>query len=143
MAIASDGTAWISNGGGIEGHFQSSVAKFALVEDSKHGKFVIQRQFIVPVGKALKGIALDSLGNAWVASQGDSMVWGIRPDSSKIGGFNGGGIDSPWGITVDGEDNMWVANFGPLEVGSNFTPGRLAKALRRQSCDTTRGKKGG
>src|SRR5262249_21149684 len=33
---------------------------------------------------------------------------------------------TPWGVTVDGEDNIWVANFGPLELTSNFT-GRLTK----------------
>ncbi|MGC2625545.1 MAG: hypothetical protein WA269_01810, partial [Candidatus Udaeobacter sp.] len=34
---------------------------------------------------------------------------------------------SPWDVTVDGEDNLWVANFGPLQSGSNFTDGRLTK----------------
>jgi hypothetical protein len=137
VAIAADGTAWVSNGGGIAGHFQSSVAKFALV----NGK--IKRQFLVPVGNALKGIALDSLGNAWVASQGDSKVWGIRADSSKIGGFDGGGIDHPWGVTVDGEDNLWVVNFGPLQLGSNFTPGRISKLYGDNPATRPVGKKVG
>lgn len=26
--------------------------------------------------------------------------------------FTGGGLTIPWGITVDGNDNVWVANFG-------------------------------
>jgi hypothetical protein len=116
---------------------ESMGAKFALVD----GK--IERQFIVPVGNALKGIALDSLGNAWVASQGDSKVWGIRPDSSKIGGFNGGGTDSPWGVTADGEDNLWLVNFGPLKPGSNFTPGRLAKLCGDNPATRPKGKKVG
>ena len=38
-----------------------------------------------------------------------------------LGGFQGGGIDGPWGITLDGDDNLWVANFGPIEPGTIFT----------------------
>ena len=80
--------------------------KFALVK----GK--LRRQFIRFVGKALKGMSLDSQGNAWVASQGDSTVYGFQPNGTEIGGFTGRGIDGPWSVTVDGEDNLWVANFG-------------------------------
>ena len=49
-------------------------------------------------------------------------VW---PDGASIGSFNGGGIKQH-PVTVDGEDNIWVANFGPLELTSDFT-GRLTK----------------
>ena len=38
----------------------------------------------------------------------------------------GGGICAPWDTVIDGEDNVWVANFGPLQQGTNFT-GRLTK----------------
>lgn len=27
------------------------------------------------------------------------------------------------GLAIDGEDNVWVSNFGPLQPGSNFTSG--------------------
>jgi len=123
VAVAADGSGWVVNGGGFKGRHPGSVAKFALV----NGK--LQRQFIRFIGKALKGMALDSQGNAWITSQGDSTLYGIRPDGTVIGGFNGGGIDGPWGVTVDGEDNLWVENFGPLQLGSNFTNGRLTKLL--------------
>ena len=29
----------------------------------------------------------------------------------------GGGLRAPWGITVDGDDNVWVANFDGQRVG--------------------------
>jgi len=64
-------------------------------------------------GDMLKAIEFDSQGNAWFASQGDDQVYAFRSNGNKIGAFNGGGIDGPWGLTVDGEDNIWVANFGP------------------------------
>jgi len=35
-------------------------------------------------------------------------------------------MDHPWGTAIDGEDKVWVANFGPLQLGNNFR-GRLTK----------------
>jgi hypothetical protein len=120
LRLAADGTAWVTNGGGFDGTYPSSVAKYALVNE------VLQQQFLHFVGKAIKAVALDSVGNAWVASQGDNLIYLFAPDGTEVGNFSGGGIDGPWGITVDGEDNIWVGNFGSLKLGSNFT-GRLTK----------------
>lgn len=124
IAIAADGTAWVSNGGGFNGRYPSSVAKYKLSNGT------LTQQFIDFLGNAVKGISLDSKGNAWVASQNDNKIYGIRPDGTVIGGFGGleqGGINGPWDVTVDGDDNIWVTNFGPLRVLSNFTEGRLSK----------------
>ena len=121
LAIASDRTVWVSNSGGLpSGDFPRSVANYALVNG------VLKQQFLRFLGQQLRGLSVDSHGNAWVASQGDSMVYAIRPDGMEIGHFSGGGMDSPWDTAIDGEDNVWVANFGPLEPPSNFT-GRLTK----------------
>ena len=118
IALAADGSAWVSNGLGVP---PASVAKYALVNGA------LQQQFRHFMGDQLRGMSLDSHGNAWVASQGDNFVYALRPaDGTEIGHFNGGGVDGPWGVTVDGEDNVWVANFGPLESGPPFT-GRLSK----------------
>ncbi|MBS1176850.1 MAG: uncharacterized protein H6R06_1262 [Proteobacteria bacterium] len=125
IAIAPDGSAWVSNSGGLAGAYPSSVARFSFVEGRLH------RHFLRRVGKGLKGLGVDSRGNAWVASLGDSKVYALRPDGSLIGGFSGGGIDGPWDVTVDGDDNLWVANFGPLQprgdFPNNFANGRLSK----------------
>jgi hypothetical protein len=121
VAVAADGTAWVSNTGGLPfGDHPRSVAKYALVNG------VLEQQFVRFLGQGLRGLSVDSHGNAWVASQGDSMVYAIRPDDTEIGHFNGGGMDGPWDTAVDGEDNVWVANFGPLESGPPFI-GRLTK----------------
>ncbi len=118
IAIAADGSAWVSNGFGGP---PATIAKYALINGA------LVQQFRHLLGDQLRGVSLDSHGNAWVASQGDNFVYALRPlDGAEIGHFNGGGIDHPWGLTVDGEDNIWVGNFGPLEPGSNFT-GRLTK----------------
>jgi len=121
VAIAADGTAWVSNTGGLPfGDHPRSVAKYALVNG------VLEQQFLRFLGQGLRGLSVDSQGNAWVASQGDSMVYAIRPDGTEVGHFNGGGMDGPWDTAVDGENNVWVANFGPLESGPPFI-GRLTK----------------
>jgi len=121
VAIAPDGTAWVSNTGGLPfGDHPRSVAKYALVNG------VLEQQFLHFLGYGLRGLSVDSHGNAWVASQGDSMVYAIRPNDTEIGHFSRGGINGPWDTAVDGEDNVWVANFGPLESGPPFT-GRLTK----------------
>ncbi|MBK8293626.1 MAG: hypothetical protein IPK93_02185 [Solirubrobacterales bacterium] len=75
------------------------------------------------------GIAADTNGNMWVANS-DAVdvpcpVGFLKPKSTsgsltmvssegKISqgkGFIGGGLTIPWGIAVDGNDTVWVANF--------------------------------
>ena len=36
-------------------------------------------------------------------------------------------MNAPWGITVDGDDNIWVGNFGPEKAGSDFTQTNITK----------------
>lgn len=80
------------------------------------------------------GIAVDSRGNMWVANSGliDLPCPDAAPSLSTRGGsltligpdgepesptaFTGGGLTIPWGITVDGDDHVWVANFGKQRV---------------------------
>jgi DNA-binding beta-propeller fold protein YncE len=78
----------------------------------------------------LMGIASDSRGNMWVANS--ILVDVPCPDGGPAPGkpigsvilisangtvapgspFTGGGVTVPWGLAVDGDDNVWVANFG-------------------------------
>lgn len=91
------------------------------------------------------GIAPDSQGNLWVANAGimnppcpdttdnarfqavqeanspgftneKASVTMIDPDGNAFGPFKGGGLIWPWGIAVDGNDNIWVANFHDQRV---------------------------
>jgi hypothetical protein len=86
------------------------------------------------------GIASDSVGNVWVSNSGvveaacdgknlpslveiilltlapgfvfaDASVTMISSDGTSVGPIKGGGLKIPWGIAVDGNDNVWVANF--------------------------------
>ncbi|MCH0565378.1 MULTISPECIES: hypothetical protein [unclassified Streptomyces] len=91
------------------------------------------------------GVASDSLGNVWVANGGavvapcegttpamvaeaikdivtrdvDASVTMIRPDgSTPAKPFVNDGLFLPWGIAVDGNDTVWVANFGGHRVAN-------------------------
>ena len=123
VAIASNGTAWVSYTGGLLFDvFPRSIAKYALVNGT------LQQQFLhfLPDAHGLRAVSLDSRGNAWLAALGSNVIYLFRPDGTEAGRFRGGGMDAPWDTAIDGEDNVWVANFGPLQMGSNFT-GRLTK----------------
>jgi hypothetical protein len=113
----------VSNTGGLPfGEFPRSIAKYALVNGA------LQEQFlhVLPEADGLRGLSLDSHGNAWLAALGSNKIYLFGPDGTELGRFQGGGMCAPWDTAIDGEDNVWVANFGPLQQGNNFT-GRLTK----------------
>ena len=79
------------------------------------------------------GNAVDSKGNIWVANSDWLDV--PCPDTPNVGAgtnpsitlyptnsrapykgspFTGGGLTVPWGIAVDGDDSVWVFNFGSI-----------------------------
>jgi len=80
------------------------------------------------------GIAIDSQNNAWVSNSGvvaapcykgdslnilnprDASVTMFTADGKAKGPYTGGGVHRPWGIAVDGDDTVWVANFGGTRV---------------------------
>src|SRR3989440_683850 len=93
------------------------------------------------------GIAADSRDNAWVANSGLIDIPCPQVNPGSFGGsvtliangqptkFTGGGLTIPWGIAVDGNDTVWVANFAgkrlsqfcgadPSKCPAGFTPGQ-------------------
>jgi hypothetical protein len=121
IAIAQDGSAWVTNSGGLTPDSVSSVCNYVLDEGS------LRMQFGITLGHSLKGMSLDSHGNAWIASGGDDAVYLLSPKGKVLGKFSGGGINCPWSATVDGDDNVWVANFGPMKVGSDYNNAAISK----------------
>jgi hypothetical protein len=117
VAMAADGSAWATN---------SNPESSGIVHLRLNGTETLDASPQIDIGRTTKGIDIDSSGNIWVASGGDDHVYLFDSGGTLLGGFQGGGIDGPWGITLDGDDNLWVANFGPLEPGSNFH-GRLTQ----------------
>jgi hypothetical protein len=109
----------------------SSVCRYRIVGTR------LVREVNTTVGSAVKGIALDSAGNVWCASGGEpadasgyvapGKVYLLDPDGNVVGGYAGGGVDTPWGVAVDGDDHVWVANFGHMHLGAVYTTGALSK----------------
>lgn len=74
------------------------------------------------------GIAGDSKGNMWVSNSDSVNVPCVTPLQGQDGGdpaiifypaddgppslYTGGGLSIPWGNAVDGNDTLWVFNFG-------------------------------
>lgn len=90
----------------------------------------------VQVGLYPLGVAVDTLGNVWVSNSGmvelpcGNDSGGVHPPSQRPAitevtrqgssasarSFTGGGLTAPWGIAIDGNDNVWVANFAGRRV---------------------------
>ncbi|SDU74865.1 hypothetical protein [Gordonia westfalica] len=78
------------------------------------------------------GLATDVRGNVWIANSGViTMPCPDRPSGTGsfgsvsaldptgktlVGPLRGGGITIPWGITTDGDGNVWVGNFAGKRV---------------------------
>ncbi|HLM66400.1 MAG TPA: hypothetical protein VK358_02685 [Longimicrobium sp.] len=125
VAVVEDGVAWVSNSAGLQPGGTSSVCRLRIQGDA------LVREVETTVGSAVKTIALDRSGNVWVASNGQpdggpGLVYLLNPRGEVAGGFGGGGIDTPWGLAIDGDDNVWVANFGTIVAGSNYLTGALS-----------------
>ena len=90
-----------------------------------------------PVSTAIRrpmGLATDSRGNVWVANSG-KVLFPCEPPLPPFAGtgsvtllndegvpsagspYTGGGTFLPWGIAVDGNDTVWVANFAKQALG--------------------------
>lgn len=101
IQIDDEGFGWVSYEG------LSRLAKLAFTRTG------LVPQFTVALGSdnRPKGVALDSRGNAWVAAGGADAVYAVDRKGQVLGAFGGGGILGPWGVGVDSDDNVWIANF--------------------------------
>ncbi len=120
--VPNTAAAWATFSGGLAGQNQSSIARYEL----NHEGDLVQT-LLEPIGDTLKVVAVDHSGNAWFASQGTDSVFAYSPHGEQLGEFSGGGIDGPWGVAVDGGGNIWVSNFGDIELGDDFDTGRLSQ----------------
>ncbi|HEY4263563.1 MAG TPA: hypothetical protein VGM98_25595 [Schlesneria sp.] len=142
LQMAADGTAWIVSGGGFDGTYKSNVSRFSL-----SGTTLTKLSSVdFPTGRAMKGASVDSLGNCWVASQGDNKVYVFSPSGALLTSYGGDiltNINGPWSVTIDSEDNAWVSNFGPLKPLSNFTSTHVTKLAGANAATRPPGKKMG
>ena len=105
VAIDSLGNAWVANTLGHPG----TREKLALIEDKLKSK--VEDRVESPAAKA------DATAKMWIglyelaAKYPGGDVSMVRPDGTVLPPFDGGkSIIGPWGIAIDGNDNVWVAN---------------------------------
>jgi outer membrane protein assembly factor BamB len=115
IAIAEDGSAWVTSSKGLWAYTPSNLSRFQF--QNSQLTCVHVREF----GRGLKGLAIDSLGNIWAPSGGDDVVCLLNSEGEHIGRFKGGGINGPWAVAIDGNDNVWVANFGKMLPCADYT----------------------
>ncbi len=86
---------------------------------SSPNDFTISISFAGGGLNAPQGLAIDGIGNAWIANYGNSSVAilsNLRAVLSGTGGYTEGGLSNPFGIAVDASGNAWVANYGSNTV---------------------------
>lgn len=132
IAIDHQGNAWVI------GSFNSTLAVYGPAGDLLELIPTVDARGVTQLRRPM-GIASDSRGNIWVANSdwmdvpcprappdlgpGTSPSIALyhrdpdrQPDADSP--FSGGGLTLPWGIAVDGNDTVWVANFGfPFDLG--------------------------
>lgn len=125
IAVSGPAEAWVSYCGGLG--WPLALQKPAYVCRYRFGRHGLTQLSKLQVGSVTKGIGLDSRDHAWVGSGGDDTVYRITPDGTAATGYQGGGISGPWSVAVDGDDNVWVANFGPMGPVHDYTNAGVSK----------------
>jgi hypothetical protein len=117
-AIDGDQTAWVAD---------SNPDSSRLIHLRFTGS-AIEEISVTSIGVVLKGVVVDSNGFIWVASGGNNLVYRFDSNGTLVDSYGGtpsSSIFGPWGLCLDGNDNVWVANFGALSP-SEFE-GRLTQ----------------
>ena len=131
-AVDLDGNVWIANNrSSTVSVLSPEGAVIDTLPATVQGKTVLSH----PVGNAS-----DTRGNVWVANS--DWLDSPCPTRAQLGTaenpsitlfekgthmphpdspFTGGGLTLPWGIAVDGDDTVWVFNFGAVPVGTSTT----------------------
>ncbi|RBP08174.1 hypothetical protein DFR50_12619 [Roseiarcus fermentans] len=106
--------------------FRAGISVRALAMDSKANVWVTSNMspdFPIPRMPDHASIMtqFEILGKALLTyPKPTGVVNLILPDGTQVApkGFDGGGaIDVPWGVNIDGNDDVWVGNLGPYPLG--------------------------
>ena len=102
--------------------FKAGLVVRALALDSKSNVWVVSNCSLdfkmppVPEGASIME-QFQIMGAAMLSSPTPTgVIHMIRPDGSQPvpAGFTGGGaVNVPWGVNIDGNDNVWIGNLSP------------------------------
>ena len=105
IAIDSLGNAWINN---TVGH-PDTEEKLALIEEKLKSRVEGLFEGSAAKAEATTKMWIDLFELLEKYPGGDVSM--VRPDGTVLPPFDGGkSINGPWGIAIDGNDNVWVAN---------------------------------
>jgi len=106
--------------------FRAGLSVRGLAMDSKANVWVASNTSLdFPAPKVPDGASImqqfEILGKAAFAyPKPTGVINMIRPDGTQpapMGFDGGGGIDIPWGLNIDGNDDVWVGNIGRYPLG--------------------------
>src|SRR5262249_14736967 len=139
VAVDLDGNVWVADN---RSNTISVLSPDGTLLDTLPGTYHHKTVLSHPVGNAA-----DVEGNIWVANS--DWLDSPCPTRTHLGAatnpsitlyradtrtpypgspFTGGGLTVPWGIAVDGDDTVWVFNFGAVKVGtSTDTPTGISR----------------
>lgn len=128
IAVAADGTAWVTS-------TNSQNPQIVHLQLDSANNVITAIGEPIPLGAQNKGVVVDSAGNVWFAAASDDpakdCIYFFGSDGTRKT-FQGGGMHGPWGITLDGGDNLWVGNFGSMLPGNVFE-GRVTQLASAKS----------
>jgi hypothetical protein len=114
---AYNGLIWVSNSG-----LQSSLGLTTQI--AAIDQYGLPRIFTSQTVQNPLGLAVDDVAHGvWVASNGTSQLGEVGPGGSVLTGeaVNGGGLNQPAGVAVDGNEQIWVTNDASSGSVSKFS----------------------
>ncbi|MFE3874212.1 NHL repeat-containing protein [Kitasatospora sp. NPDC059146] len=129
-AVDPAGRLWVSGNGsdsvqvvGPDGALERTVTggglrrPLAVATDSRGNAWVSNSGILpVPCGDSTPGDLADALGGEDGPRPGASVTLIGADGTPAPAPFANGGLFLPWGVAVDGDDTVWVANFGGHRV---------------------------
>jgi hypothetical protein len=112
--------------------FRAGISVRALALDSKENVWVASNASLdfplpkVPDGASIMEQFRIMASAAFRSPKSTGVINMIRPDGTQPEpkGFTGGGaVDMPWGLNIDGNDDVWIGNIGPRNNGVVFMAG--------------------
>jgi hypothetical protein len=71
------------------------------------------------------GLAIDAVGDVWVANAGNNTLSEFLPNGQPAGNpYSGGGLSYPYAIAIDAAGYIWVVNNGATRSASSARPER-------------------
>jgi len=112
--------------------FRVGLVVRALALDSMENVWVVSNVSLdFPIPKVPEGTSIMEqfrlMGAAMLRYEKPTgVIHMIRPDGTQLEpkGFTGGGaVDVPWGLNLDGNDDVWIGNISPRNPGVVFMAG--------------------